>query len=79
MGRSRFEPVQRQENKTGLPNNLKSGVENLSGMSIDDVKVHYNSAKPAELQALAYTQGNDIHVGPGQEHHDFAAGRSADE
>ncbi|MCH8987743.1 MAG: DUF4157 domain-containing protein [Chloroflexi bacterium] len=65
----KFEPVQKKENKTGMPDDLKSGVENLSGMSMDDVKVHYNSAKPAALQALAYTQGTDIHVGPGQEKH----------
>jgi hypothetical protein len=36
---------------------------------MDDVRVHYNSAKPAQLQALAYTQGTDIHVAPGQEKH----------
>ena len=53
--------------KTGLPDNLKSGIENLSGYSMDDVRVHYNSSKPAQLQALAYTQGTDIHVAPGQE------------
>ena len=63
------EPVQRKENKTGLPDNLKSGVENLSGHSLDDVKVHYGSSKPAELQAHAYAQGTDIHVAPGQEKH----------
>lgn len=63
------EPAQRKENKTGLPDNLKSGVENLSGLSMDDVKVHYNSSQPAELQAHAYAQGTDIHVAPGQEKH----------
>ena len=57
------------ENKTGLPDNLKAGVENLSGFSLDDVKVHYNSPKPAQLQAHAYTQGTDIHVASGQEKH----------
>jgi hypothetical protein len=36
---------------------------------MDDVRVHYNSPKPAQLQALAYTQGTDIHVAPGQEKH----------
>ena len=56
-------------NQTGLPNNLKAGIENLSGLSMDDVKVHYNSSKPAQLNALAYTQGTDIHVAPGQERH----------
>lgn len=56
-------------NNTGLPDNLKNGVENLSGYSLDDVKVHYNSSQPATLQAHAYAQGTDIHVAPGQEQH----------
>ena len=54
-------------NRTGLPDALKAGIENLSGYSLDDVKVHYNSAKPAQLQARAYAQGTDIHLGAGQE------------
>jgi len=54
---------------SGLPPQLKSGVESLSGMSMDHVQVHYNSDKPAQLNALAYAQGSDIHVGPGQEQH----------
>lgn len=61
--------IQKKPNNTGLPDNLKSGVENLSGFSMDDVKVHYNSDKPAQLNALAYAQGTDIHVAPGQEKH----------
>ncbi len=56
-------------NNTGLPDNLKAGVESLSGLSLDDVKVHYNSTEPAQLNAHAYAQGTDIHVGPGQEQH----------
>jgi hypothetical protein len=59
----------RQENKTGLPDNLKAGIEALSGLSMDDVKVHYNSSKPAQLGAVAYAQGTDIHVAPGQDRH----------
>ena len=65
--------VQREEaprpNNTGMPDNLKAGIESLSGFSMDDVRVHYNSSKPATVQALAYTQGTDIHVAPGQEKH----------
>lgn len=68
-GFSQQQPIQRVGNKTGLPDNLKSGIENLSGYSMDDVKVHYNSDKPAGLQAHAYAQGSDIHVAPGQEKH----------
>ncbi len=65
-------PIQKASaptNKTGLPDQLKSGVESLSGMAMDDVKVHYNSDKPAQLQAHAYAQGTDIHVAAGQEKH----------
>ena len=36
---------------------------------MDDVKIHYNSAKPAQVQALAYTQKNDVYLGAGQEQH----------
>jgi len=61
--------AQRMANNTGLPNNLKSGIENISGYSMDDVKVHRNSDKPAQLHAHAYAQGTDIHLGPGQEKH----------
>jgi len=56
-------------NQTGLPDNLKGGIENLSGIAMDDVKVHYNSAQPAQLNALAYAQGINIHIAPGQEKH----------
>lgn len=58
-----------KKNETGMPDNLKAGIEDLSGFSMDDVRVHYNSDKPATVQALAYTQGTDIHVAPGQEQH----------
>lgn len=62
-------PALREENpnNTGLPNQLKSGLESLSGMSMDHVKVRYHSDKPAQLQAHAYAQGRDIHLAPGQE------------
>lgn len=62
-------PLQKKENKTGLPDALKAGIESLSGVSMDDTKVHYNSAEPAQLNAFAYAQGTDIHIGPGQEKH----------
>ena len=53
----------------GLPSQLKEGIESLSGMDLSDVRVHANSDQPAQLSALAYTQGSDIHVAPGQERH----------
>ena len=56
-------------NNTGLPDQLKSGIESLSGLSMDHVRVHYNSSQPAQLNALAYAQGSDIHLASGQEQH----------
>lgn len=58
-----------KNNRTGLPDTLKSGIESLSGVSMDAVKVLYNSDKPAQLNAHAYAQGTVIHLAPGQEQH----------
>jgi hypothetical protein len=33
------------------------------------VNVHYGSSQPAQLNAHAYAQGSDIHMGAGQEQH----------
>lgn len=58
-----------QPNNTGLPDNLKAGIEELSGQDMSHVRVHFNSSRPAQLEALAYTKGTEIHVAPGQERH----------
>ena len=63
------EPIQTKSDAGQLPSNLKSGVEQLSGQDMSDVNVHKNSDKPAQLNAHAYAQGSDIHLGPGQEKH----------
>lgn len=68
------QPGRREEpacvpNRTGLPDPLKAGAESLSGMSLDDVRVHYNSPQPAHYGAQAFTRGSEIHVGPGAERH----------
>ncbi|MFC5475572.1 DUF4157 domain-containing protein [Paraherbaspirillum soli] len=55
--------------QSGLPDDLRYGVEALSGINLSRVKVHYNSAKPARLQAHAYAQGSEIHLAAGQEQH----------
>ena len=41
----------------------------MSGLDLGDVRVHRDSARPTTLGAAAYTQGEDIHLGPGQEEH----------
>ena len=56
-----------QVNQTGIPTQMKEDFEDRSGLSFDDVRVYYNSTKPAQLQTLAYTQGNQIHIATGQE------------
>ncbi len=58
-----------KKNETGLPDNLKNGIENLSGMDISDVRVRRNSSEPAKVGAHAYAQGKEIHLAPGQERH----------
>lgn len=58
-----------QPNTTGMPDTLKTGLEQLSGLDLSGVRVNYNSPKPAAVQAYAYTQGQEIEVAPGQEEH----------
>lgn len=52
-----------------LPDDLRAGAEALSGVSLDQVQVHFNSGRPAQLGALAFAQGSSIHLAPGQEQH----------
>lgn len=63
----REEQEYERPNLTGIPAQMKLNFERYSGLSFDDVRVHYNSDKPARLGALAYTRGTEIYVGPGQE------------
>lgn len=63
---SRTEGAERQ---AGLPEPLRSRIEALSGLSMQHVRVFFDSAKPRDVQALAFAQGSEIHLGPGQERH----------
>lgn len=54
---------------TGIPGAVQAKFEAASGLSFDDVRVHYNSSRPAQLGAYAYTQGSQVYIGPGQERH----------
>ncbi|WDE03635.1 DUF4157 domain-containing protein [Thalassomonas viridans] len=56
-------------NGTAMPASLQAGLEALSDMDLSGTRVHTNSVKPARVNALAYTQGQDIYVAPGQEQH----------
>lgn len=57
------------ERRTGIPSRLKNGIEHLSGYSMDDVRIHYNSSKPSRFRALGYTQDNHVYLKSGQEKH----------
>lgn len=52
-----------------MPEPLRAGLEHLSGMDLSGVSVNYNSSKPAQLNAHAYTEGRHIEIAPGQTHH----------
>lgn len=54
----------------GLPIQLKERMEAISGESMDDVNVEYNSDKPAQLKALGVAKGgNTIQLARGAEEH----------
>lgn len=61
------ESERKQPNRTGIPIPVKNRFEAATGLPLDDVQVHYNSPMPAQFQALAFTQGSQVHIGPGQE------------
>ncbi len=61
--------IQRSTDAGRLPAQLRAGVERLSGVAVDDVRVQRNSSRPAQVGALAYAQGDEIHLGPGQDEH----------
>lgn len=54
---------------TPLPQALCNGIAHWSGLDLGAVKVHRDSPRPAALGALAYAQGSEIHLGPGQDRH----------
>jgi hypothetical protein len=54
-------------NDTGIPDNMKAAMEYLSGISLDPVRVHYNSEKPAEKNLSIYSEGKDVYVTPNAE------------
>jgi uncharacterized protein DUF4157 len=58
-----------------LPDNVKTRMERQLGADFSAVRIHANSPRPAQLGALAYTQGPDIHFAPGKYNPDSADGQ----
>ncbi|MEM7015143.1 MAG: DUF4157 domain-containing protein, partial [Verrucomicrobiota bacterium] len=50
-----------------LPNALQDRFEQLSGVDLSGVRVHYDSDEPRRIGAKAVAQGEDIFLGPNQE------------
>ena len=65
-------PVQKKEEKEGnLPNDIQMKMEDAFETDFSDVTVHQDSAAARDLQAVAYTQENEIHFAPG--HNPFSS------
>ncbi|WP_438031072.1 eCIS core domain-containing protein [Sorangium sp. So ce233] len=56
----------RAANLTGIPSPVKAKMEAAFGTDFSGVRVHPSSSRAVALGALAYTQGSEIHVAPGQ-------------
>jgi hypothetical protein len=54
------------ENRTGMPDSVKAKMEGSFGRDFSDVQIHANSGHAAQMGALAYAQGQDLHFAPGQ-------------
>ncbi len=59
-------PKQNSGGGQDLPQPLQSGMERLSGLSLADIRVHYDSEQPGFFGAHSFAQGRDIHLGPGR-------------
>jgi hypothetical protein len=60
-------PAPARPDPVGVPDGLRSGIEALSGLAMDGVRVHYNSSAPAQVNAHSFARWPDIHIGPGRE------------
>lgn len=64
-----------KENHTGMPDNVKTQMEDSFSTDFSSVRIHADSARAPEVGALAYTQGTDIHFAPGQFKPETSAGQ----
>jgi hypothetical protein len=71
------QPIQKKENNTGLPDNLKTGsggpmpadvqakMESAFGTDFSDVQIR-EGPEASSIGAVAFTRGNELHFAPGQ-------------
>ncbi|MCB9235678.1 MAG: DUF4157 domain-containing protein [Bacteroidia bacterium] len=64
-----------QGSKTGMPETVQTKMEQSFGTDFSNVNIHQNSGEASSMNALAYTQGNDVHFAPGQFKPDTSQGQ----
>lgn len=62
-------PGEEAPGPAGSAESMIASLEQRSGVDLSDVQVHRNSPRPAAIGALAYAQGTQVYLGPGQERH----------
>ena len=60
------QPGVQMKRNTALPEEVQMKMESAFGESFANVNIHKNSPQAKDLNALAFTQGNDVHFAPGQ-------------
>ena len=61
------DPATTQNRHNALPGPMRSAMEDMSGIDLSSINVHYNSQEPSRLGANAYAKSSDIHLAPGHE------------
>ncbi len=66
VAENQSQPLLSQSPAGGLPETLRQSMEQMSSVDLSNVQVHYNSEKPKALGALAYAEGDQIYLAPGE-------------
>ncbi|TRX47254.1 DUF4157 domain-containing protein [Fulvivirga sp. M361] len=60
--------IKSSECSEALPESLRKALEYLSDLDLSEVRVYYNSLKPADVNAWAYACDGIIYLSAGKEH-----------
>lgn len=55
-----------ESSQSSMPEDVQTKMESSFGADFSSVNIHENSSSAKDMNALAYTQGNDVHFAPGQ-------------
>ncbi|MCA8977971.1 MAG: DUF4157 domain-containing protein, partial [Planctomycetes bacterium] len=58
--------ARRGPDRTGMPTAVRAKMERAFGSDFSDVRIHAESTRAVDLGAMAFTQGREIHIAPGQ-------------